>query len=290
MASRAVRIHLTSNVNQKVKSLVVIKVIDGVDGASTALRESIMVTARNKLRVKKPSRLFLADGAEVFNDSDLTGGVRDGCTILVSSGEDFIGSTTQPQLTPTQLPTIIPHETVLILLYPDSQTLQNAIGRAHIFYEGGTLKGPLKGVNFPTSTYDHWLSTLQSPPPLTPQETQTTNLIKSQPPSISYIIATLASDVSTILHEWAHARFHLDPLYKSECEAAYERLGDGVRNAVNKDLTLWNYRPSVFVDEFQAYIVEDPSSFGRKWEPELREAHIHLKALCGRAPGIDRKG
>ncbi|KAI8847079.1 hypothetical protein BC829DRAFT_397140 [Chytridium lagenaria] len=266
-----VRIHLVSNINQKVKTLMVLKV-----GGEIVLRQTLLTTAKNKLRIKKPSRVFLGDGKEVMTDGELMEGIKDDCTILISSGEDFIGSITPVSTIPPTL-TTSSYNGILVIFFPTPQLLHQSLSRVHIHYEGGTLKGPLKGVNLPISIYTIWKNLT----PLTPSERLVDVLIT---PDITYLIGTLSSDTSTLLHEWAHARFYLDETYRKLCESVYEGLDADVKAAVKKDLVLWNYREEVEVDEFQAYVVEDPTTFGKKWEWALRSCHVRLKEACGGVP------
>ncbi|KAJ3109016.1 hypothetical protein HDU96_007352 [Phlyctochytrium bullatum] len=305
MPVRSVRIELAPNVNQRNRVVTIVKInSEAASSSSEECRKQLLATAKNKLRVKKPSRLFTEDGAELVNDSDIAAGLRDGCLVLVSSGEDFIGSalnqTSTTQTSNLAQPEIFLEDGVMILLYSDVSSLQQALGRPHVYYEGGTLKGPLKGINFPVDTFRSWKDLPQTGS-LTPAEEFVNKLIfgnewrqlPSQPQTPSkppiYLIATLASDASSILHEWAHARFHLDTAYYEACLAAFQNLDDAPKVAIEKELAMWNYQPSVFVDEFQAYVVEDATSFGKRWEPMLRPIHLQLKALCGPAPSVRRK-
>ncbi|KAJ3109535.1 hypothetical protein HDU97_005192 [Phlyctochytrium planicorne] len=245
----------------------------------------------------------MTDGSEILDDALLCNALRDDSTVVVSSGEDFIGAVSSTFETNPSLQMIVPdvifQDGVLICLFPDVNSLQSAFGRAHVFYEGGTLKGPLKGVNMPTRVYFEWTQNANTGS-LSEQElsfkaliaggwkTHVDGLVRANDTSVDYIIASLVSDASTVLHEWAHARFFMDASYREACEKAFSELDDNIRIAIEKELAMWNYKPSVFVDEFHAYVVEDPSSFGKRWESSLREAHLLLKSLCGPAPVIRR--
>ncbi|KAJ3287997.1 hypothetical protein HK104_008374 [Borealophlyctis nickersoniae] len=101
-------------------------------------------------------------------------------------------------------------------------------------------------------------------------------------PLAAYVIACLAKDQSTLLHEYAHAVFYLSPAYRAECERMWSALGDDAKRAIEKELAFRNYAPEVTVDEFQAYVVEGPQEFGKKWTSRLADAHHTLKKLVGR--------
>ncbi|KAI9199802.1 uncharacterized protein BJ171DRAFT_517111 [Polychytrium aggregatum] len=99
-----------------------------------------------------------------------------------------------------------------------------------------------------------------------------------------YLIASLRGDTSTILHEWAHAQYFLNAHYRQEAERIWADLDGDLQTAVRKELALRNYSDRVTVDEFQAYIVETPSEFGKKFASRLSLAHRALKGLLPPAP------
>ena len=109
------------------------------------------------------------------------------------------------------------------------------------------------------------------------------NLLSST--RIRYIIACVKGDKSTLLHEWAHARYFLDLDYKQKCVEEFNKLDSAMRIAVERELLSWNYHKNVIVDEFQAYAVEGPLNvFGKKWMGNLREPQTKLRHLCGPVP------
>ncbi|TPX70334.1 hypothetical protein SpCBS45565_g01732 [Spizellomyces sp. 'palustris'] len=202
---------------------------------------------------------------------------------------------------------------VLILAFRNSNSLRAALGRPHVDYEGGTLKGPLKGVNFPTEHLAKWAQD-----PLTAQATEAEKLMiellddsetaaiaRQQPstapdgavpptgalptppfrPRTTYICAYVHPDRSTLLHEWAHARFYLCGIYRSLCESLYSDLDDTSRRIVEKELSLRNYKANVYVDEWQAYCVESPMEFGKKSMRVMTDPHRILKKAVGLPPG-----
>ncbi|KNC98769.1 uncharacterized protein SPPG_05750 [Spizellomyces punctatus DAOM BR117] len=201
---------------------------------------------------------------------------------------------------------------VLILAFQNSNSLRAALGRPHVAYEGGTLKGPLKGVNFPMEHLANWAQDLH-----TEQATEAEKLmiellddsgtaaVDRQQPStapdgaasatgalstpqfrsrITYICAYVHPDRSTLLHEWAHARFYLCNIYRSLCESLYSNLDDSSRRIVEKELSLRNYKPNVYIDEWQAYCVESPMEFGKKSIRVMTDPHRILKKAVGLPP------
>ena len=62
------------------------------------------------------------------------------------------------------LPTLelIQSGSVLVLCFKDVYSLQQALHRTHIQYEGSILKGPLRGINIPLQFYLSWLKIMYS--------------------------------------------------------------------------------------------------------------------------------
>lgn len=67
MASTTVRITLAQNANQTVKSVVIVQTSD--PGAIISL---LLDAAKKKLRMKKPTRLFLQDGQDISTEGSLS--------------------------------------------------------------------------------------------------------------------------------------------------------------------------------------------------------------------------
>ncbi|KAI9333714.1 tRNA-splicing ligase [Obelidium mucronatum] len=82
------RITLSSNANQKIKTVVVLK-----PSSTITDRAQILDLAKNKLRIKKPQRLFLNSGRELLGE-DLYSMIQSDSVVLVSSGEPFVGTVT----------------------------------------------------------------------------------------------------------------------------------------------------------------------------------------------------
>ncbi|KAJ3093122.1 hypothetical protein HK102_007961 [Quaeritorhiza haematococci] len=237
-------------------------------------------------------------------------------------------------------PKVVLHPSgVVVLIFSDMKLMQAMLGRAHVAYEGGELRGPLKGVNFPM---EHWMEWVRSQNPaaaddecvagndreacevqspatsntggITDDERRMVQILencwkrkggggtgtkkqhsgslkkssfpgttesimnppKPRPPS--YIIASLSTDTDTLLHEWAHAIYHLSEHYRLKCHDLWSTMvSPSSRAVLEKELELRGYRADVLVDEFQAYVVEEPGCFGRKMKGELVPVHRALR-------------
>ncbi|KAJ3075167.1 Cilia- and flagella-associated protein 70 [Podochytrium sp. JEL0797] len=105
--------------------------------------------------------------------------------------------------------------------------------------------------------------------------------------TMHYLIAHTTADRSTFVHEWAHAVFYLRHEYRVLCESVFrDQASDEFRAHLTKELVqLWNYDPSVVLDEFQAYVVEGPLNvFGKKWVNECKQLQGVLRAAVGEIP------
>ncbi|KAI9007100.1 hypothetical protein BC832DRAFT_522995, partial [Gaertneriomyces semiglobifer] len=199
---------------------------------------------------------------------------------------------------------------VLILAFKDSKSLDSCLGRPHLMYEGGKLKGPLRGINFPISDYVEWVRTVDRDEITIPEQwvlqvveqsglsilpkrqtddtsaASASNFAAHLPvlcltTPVTYICGYLIGDRSTLLHEWAHAVFCLSPAYRGLCDKLYAELDHTCRIAIQKELTLRNYKEDVHMDEWQAYCVEGPNDFGKKWARHLSEPHRLLRKEVG---------
>jgi hypothetical protein len=97
--------------------------------------------------------------------------------------------------------------------------------------------------------------------------------------NVKYCIASLSGDSSTLLHEYAHAHYHLNIPYQQLITEIYESLIPEIRSAIEKELTFRNYQQSVFKDEFQAYLIENCNEFGIRFNSKLRPLHIQLRKI-----------
>ena len=75
------RVTLISNANQSQKTTFLLP---------TASETAIFKAAKDKLRLKKPSRIFLLGGDEIV-ETELPNHIKNGVELLISCGEDFIG-------------------------------------------------------------------------------------------------------------------------------------------------------------------------------------------------------
>ena len=94
---------------------------------------SILKAAKDKLRLKKPSRIFLPGGAEI---TDITSHLRDGAEFLISCGEDYIGLRKVTQIT----------DCVVTVIAKESFVDPLAIAQLHAT---ATLPGMIQAVGMP---------------------------------------------------------------------------------------------------------------------------------------------
>lgn len=83
------RLTLTSNASQILRCPLLLST--SPDPFST-----ILTTAKSKLRLKKPSRIFLPGGHELLTAADIHAILKDDLTLLISSGEDYVGAISAP--------------------------------------------------------------------------------------------------------------------------------------------------------------------------------------------------
>jgi hypothetical protein len=203
-------------------------------------------------------------------------------------------------------PRALQHGTVLLLLFPNAAALkvcfrriaarrasacprraQAGLGRPHVAYEGAELSGPLKGVNFPATALDKWAAEAKG---RTAEEELALRLVtearfacKKKGRALSYIMAAIDGDVSTVLHEWAHAevtsyvtlvsllcfvhrvcvssdvaesgvQFFQTAAYRELAAAQWAALEPSVREAIEKELHIRRYHPQNYIDEFQVWV------------------------------------
>ncbi|KAJ1569790.1 heme peroxidase, partial [Nowakowskiella sp. JEL0078] len=179
---------------------------------------------------------------------------------------------------------------VLFVLFNSSTSLKACLGHPHIFYEGGELQGPLKGVNMPSQTFLEWsqLPELE----ISNSERAVLSLLSSFDPEPKYIVGCLESDRMTLHHEWCHSRFYLDEEYKILCHEVWnsfiigsnEKGSDSMKcsAAVRYELKMRGYKEENYCDEFQAYLVAEGSSeFGRRWKEQLESISHVLREKIG---------
>ena len=167
-------------------------------------------------------------------------------------------------------------DNVMIFLFRSSLQLSLAFGRVHEDYEGGKLKGPLKGINFPFEFYKDWISSHKES--LNSLEKQVYDLIKD----CKYIIASLIGDQSSLYHEWAHAYYFLNPKFQIFVQEMFDDLPAQIKKVILNDLKMKGYSSNVFLDEFQAYVLENPNEFGKKCSNTLTLLHQKLREIIQR--------
>jgi release factor H-coupled RctB family protein len=86
----SIRLTLVCNAKQTQRSGVVLSLVP--DTAHT----TILSTARNKLRLKKPARIFLPGGTELQDSPSFLDHVQNGTLLLISCGEDYVGTVADP--------------------------------------------------------------------------------------------------------------------------------------------------------------------------------------------------
>jgi hypothetical protein len=89
----ATRITIAVNAQQSIKAPLVLPAAAASNPAeNNSYRALIAKTAQAKLRVKKPSRFFVArDGHELETEADWKAAICDDAVILVSVGEEYVG-------------------------------------------------------------------------------------------------------------------------------------------------------------------------------------------------------
>jgi hypothetical protein len=167
---------------------------------------------------------------------------------------------------------------IAFVLFDSETLLKSAFYRVHCYYDGH-LKGPLRGVNLPWETYLNWHSSVE----LTASEQEIHNVVSTS--DIKYIVACIRGDTSTLIHEYAHAVFHLNQEYRRIAEKCYHSLDEKIKTYINKELAIRNYTQDKWIDEFQAYILEGPQELGKKFN--LSHIHRTLKKAIGPVPIIN---
>ncbi|KAH7414472.1 tRNA-splicing ligase [Phaeosphaeria sp. MPI-PUGE-AT-0046c] len=89
----ATRLTIACNAKQSTKAPVLIPVSAAHNPvASTSVCALVLKTAQSKLRVKKPTRIFVAGtGKELLSEEDWKNSIKDDVVLLISAGEDFVG-------------------------------------------------------------------------------------------------------------------------------------------------------------------------------------------------------
>jgi hypothetical protein len=135
----ATRVTLALNTKQTQKAPLLIPASAAADPAtSSSICALVFKTAQSKLRLKKPSRVYVGGtGQELLSEKDWKSNIKNDVTLLVSAGEDFVGvkkeSSTHgqcfngpimPQLTqPQQMRILIVPSKCLHPQHPSSRSL-----------------------------------------------------------------------------------------------------------------------------------------------------------------------
>jgi hypothetical protein len=149
---------------------------------------------------------------------------------------------------------------MLSLEFNSAKHLTQCLGRVNIFYEGGKLLGDLAGVNMPVVVYNKWVSQTI----LTREEQFVLERIRNKNPV--YIIGYVKGDKKTLEHECAHYKFYVDEKYRNKVNKLWQGLDSKSRYIVEKELKKRGYKEHNFMDEFQAYLIENPYYFGKGFE------------------------
>lgn len=90
---QATRVTIASNAKQSQKAPFIIPSSTPVDPASSSsVRSLVIKTAQSKLRLKRANRVFIAGGKELTTAEAWKGALKDDVILLVSMGEDYVGS------------------------------------------------------------------------------------------------------------------------------------------------------------------------------------------------------
>lgn len=115
--------------------------------------------------------------------------------------------------------------------------------------------------------------------------------------SITYVISCVASQAhSTLPHELLHALYFLSAPYRTFVSQQYASLSSANKKVIETDLGMRKYSPSVFEDEFQAYLAEGlgtEKEFGNKPAAECKDIAEALRAQVQKEwkkLGLDLKG
>ncbi len=89
----AIRTTVALNAKQSQKAPLLIPSSAPTDpAAANSIRELVCKTAQAKLRLKKPTRIYIGGtGQELLTEEDWTRNIKDDVVLLVSAGEDYVG-------------------------------------------------------------------------------------------------------------------------------------------------------------------------------------------------------
>jgi hypothetical protein len=89
----ATRVTIALNSKQSLKAPLLVPASTSADPTvSTSIRALVFKTAQSKLRLKKPTRIFVGrTGLELLTEEDWKTNIKDDVVLLLSAGEDFVG-------------------------------------------------------------------------------------------------------------------------------------------------------------------------------------------------------
>ena len=78
-----------------------------------------------------------------------------------------------------------------------------------------------------------------------------------------YVIIYKKGDIATKRHEVQHAKYDMDPIFKKEVQRLWDSFSAQMQEKVHSTLRRMNYpdRPSLLLDEFQAYYFTEKKNF-----------------------------
>jgi hypothetical protein len=98
-------------------------------------------------------------------------------------------------------------------------------------------------------------------------------------PPVYYLIGCKRGDAETIEHEYCHAKFALDPVYRKKALKFVRNIPIDIRRKIEKYLTSIGYSRKTMIDELQAYVSCDyyylieNIKFTKKQEKQLWKMH-----------------
>ncbi|KAF1939546.1 hypothetical protein EJ02DRAFT_456845 [Clathrospora elynae] len=90
----ATRVTIALNSKQSQKAPVIIPASASTDpAAATSIRGLVFKTAQSKLRLKKPTRVYVGrTGQELLTEEDWKSNIKDDVVLLISAGEEYVGA------------------------------------------------------------------------------------------------------------------------------------------------------------------------------------------------------
>ena len=166
---------------------------------------------------------------------------------------------------------------IILFKFKSLANLSDAFLTLNTKYEQSRLNGKLRGCNLPIEFYLK-NKILDNEAEIYIEKCITFHL-QDNTLDIKYIIACLENDKSTLLHEFSHAYYYLNDDYKALVSSEYTFLERKVRQCIEKDLEMRGYHPSVYQDEFQAFVIESDCDFGKRFKTLLNPLHLQFKGI-----------